>query len=230
MRVAPHSIFVADDIAVGNVHSAYISYSVVDYGYFAVVAPVHTGGEFRKGHLEERMDVDSGICHPHEKFLLYTETTYMVINNPHLHTVTAAVNENVAYLGAECAIDMQFYIFNDDKLGTEISDILIDRSRNGVKVRIIYDHVGCFGVKKKFFMRMADAGIDIHPFFKVTFPEFATRVNWRNHRKITVIDNRIGYIGGMNVADRYVVGDKNGMWRDTHLRITGPSVLNVLKS
>lgn len=111
-------------------------------------------------------------------------------------------------MAAQCAIDMQFYIFNDDKLGTEISDILIDRSRNGVKVRIIYDHVGCFGVKKKFFMRMADAGIDIHPFFKVTFPEFATRVNWRNHRKITVIDNRIGYIGGMNVADRYVVGDK----------------------
>ena len=133
-------------------------------------------------------------------------------------------------MAAQCAIDMQFYIFNDDKLGTEISDILIDRSRNGVKVRIIYDHVGCFGVKKKFFMRMADAGIDIHPIFKVTFPDFATRVNWRNHRKITVIDNRIGYIGGMNVADRYVVGDKNGMWRDTHLRITGPSVLGLLHS
>lgn len=66
--VSRHIPFCRRDIAVGNVHSAYISYTVVDYGYFAVVAPVHTCGEFRKGHLEERMDVDSGICHPHENF------------------------------------------------------------------------------------------------------------------------------------------------------------------
>ena len=131
---------------------------------------------------------------------------------------------------ATTSINIQFYIFNDDKIGTEISDILIDKVLKGVKVRIIYDHVGCFGVKKEFFKRMSDAGIDIHPFFKVTFPELATRMNWRNHRKITVIDNRIGYIGGMNVADRYIVGDKDGIWRDTHLRITGPSVFGLLHS
>lgn len=70
---------------------------------------------------------------------------------------------------------------------------------------------------------MADAGIDIHPFFKVTFPEFATRVNWRNHRKITVIDNRIGYIGGMNVADRYVSATKWNVARhaSAHHRTVG---------
>ena len=131
---------------------------------------------------------------------------------------------------AKSSINIQFYIFNDDQLGEEISDILIDKALRGVKVRIIYDHVGCFGVKKQFFQRMADAGIDVHPFFKVTFPEFATRVNWRNHRKITVIDNTIGYIGGMNIANRYVYGDNDGIWRDTHLRIIGPSVLGLLHS
>lgn len=133
-------------------------------------------------------------------------------------------------LAAKSSINIQFYIFNDDRIGTEISDLLIEKALEGVKVRVIYDHVGCFGVKKEFFKRMADMGIDIHPFFKVTFPELATRVNWRNHRKITIIDNTIGYIGGMNIADRYIEGDKYGPWRDTHLRIKGPSVLGLLHS
>lgn len=129
---------------------------------------------------------------------------------------------------AKVSINMQFYIFNDDTLGIALSNLLIKRAQEGIKVRIIYDHVGCFGVKKQYFKRMAAAGIEVNPFFKVTFPEFATRVNWRNHRKVTIIDNRIGYIGGMNVADRYVTGDRNGMWRDTHIRITGPSVYGLL--
>ena len=116
-------------------------------------------------------------------------------------------------------INLQFYIFEDDTLGNEIREILIKKSKDGVKVRVIYDHVGCFHVSKRFYQDMADAGIEVHPFFKVTFPEFATRVNWRNHRKITVIDGKIGYIGGMNIADRYL----DTTWRDTHIRISGPS-------
>ncbi len=130
---------------------------------------------------------------------------------------------------AKC-INIQFYIFNDDTIGNEISEILIFKAIEGVKVRIIYDHVGSFSASKHFFKKMRDAGIEVYPFFKVTFPEFATRVNWRNHRKITVIDNQIGYIGGMNIADRYISGDKSGIWRDTHIRITGPSVLGLLHS
>ena len=126
---------------------------------------------------------------------------------------------------AKVSINMQFYIFNDDTLGIALSNLLIKRAQEGIKVRIIYDHVGCFGVKKQYFKRMAAAGIEVNPFFKVTFPEFATRVNWRNHRKVTIIDNRIGYIGGMNVADRYVSGEKGyRAWRDTHLRVVGSAV------
>lgn len=121
---------------------------------------------------------------------------------------------------AEKSINMQFYIFEDDVLGNEISDILIAKAKNGVAVRVIYDHVGNFRVKKRFYRRMTEAGVEIYPFFRVTFPEFAARVNWRNHRKITVIDGKIGYIGGMNIADRYAgIGSK--VWRDTHLRLTG---------
>ena len=71
---------------------------------------------------------------------------------------------------------------------------------------------------------MIEAGVDAQPFMKVTFPQFATRINWRNHRKIVVIDGAIGYIGGMNIADRYITGGKFNVWRDTHLRIKGPAV------
>lgn len=71
---------------------------------------------------------------------------------------------------------------------------------------------------------MQDAGIAVRPFLEITFPQLASRINYRNHRKITVIDGKIGYIGGMNIADRYVEGTKWGTWRDTHLRIEGPAV------
>ncbi len=131
---------------------------------------------------------------------------------------------------AERSIYIQYYIFEEDNIGREISEILIRKSLSGVKVRIIYDHVGCFQVSKSFYRRMSEAGIEVHPFFKVTFPEFATRVNWRNHRKIVVIDAKVGYIGGMNIADRYINGVDGSTWRDTHLRIVGPSVAGLLYS
>lgn len=121
-------------------------------------------------------------------------------------------------------IHLQYYIFEDDKIGCRIKEILERKAREGVIVRVIYDHVGCFGVKNKFFKEMQQAGVLVYPFFKVAFPPFATRINWRNHRKLCVIDGNIGYIGGMNIADRYIEGTKWGTWRDTHLRIQGPAV------
>ncbi len=122
-------------------------------------------------------------------------------------------------------INMQYYIIADDVIGTRVMDALVERARAGVKVRLIYDHVGSFKLKKRSLRRMRDAGIEAYPFFKVVFPPFGTRINWRNHRKIVVIDGDIGYIGGMNVADRYLTGGKLfNTWRDLHLRIEGPAV------
>lgn len=121
-------------------------------------------------------------------------------------------------------IHMQYYIFDDDKIGMRIRAALIERARHGVAVRVIYDHIGSIHTKKKFFREMRDEGIMVYPFFRVTFPQFATRINWRNHRKLCVIDGQIGYVGGMNIADRYVSGVSFGIWRDTHIRITGPAV------
>ncbi|MCM1317283.1 MAG: cardiolipin synthase [Bacteroides sp.] len=125
-------------------------------------------------------------------------------------------------------INIQYYIFADDATGRRISDILKERAREGVTVRVIYDHVGSLSTSRRFFREMEEAGIEVHPFFKVTFPPFGTRINWRNHRKICIIDGTVGYIGGMNVADRYIDGGKKfTMWRDNHARIEGPAVASL---
>lgn len=127
-------------------------------------------------------------------------------------------------LAAEKYIHLQYYIIENDKIGRRIKDILVKKSQEGIKVKVIYDHVGCINVSNRFFNEMKKAGIEIYPFFRVTFPAFATRINWRNHRKLCVIDGTVGYIGGMNIADRYISGGKFAKWRDTHLRITGPAI------
>ncbi len=128
-------------------------------------------------------------------------------------------------------ICLQYYIFTDDHIGHEIADILIERAHAGVNVKVIYDHVGSFSVKNEFYKRMRRAGIDAQPFLRVTFPQLASRLNWRNHRKIVVIDGKVGYIGGMNIADRYVE-EINGKapWRDTHFRVRGAIINSLLYS
>lgn len=129
--------------------------------------------------------------------------------------------------GAETFIHLQYYIFANDKLGKSIQQLLMEKARQGVKIRILYDDVGCWKVKSRFFKEMRKAGIEIKPFFKVTFPQLANKLNYRNHRKVAVIDGKIGYIGGMNIADRYCDGLSWGIWRDTHARIKGPAVYGL---
>lgn len=121
-------------------------------------------------------------------------------------------------------IHIEYYIFNDDEIGRAIRDALIQKAREGIEVRVMYDDVGCWNVKGRFFKTMKEAGIEVYPFLKVVFPIFSSKVNYRNHRKVVVIDGKIGFIGGMNVADRYVKGVAWGKWRDTHFRIEGKGV------
>lgn len=128
-------------------------------------------------------------------------------------------------------IYIQYYIYSDDKIGNEILDLLALKAAEGIDVKVLYDHVGSFSTSNGFFRKMRNLGIDAHPFFRVTFRKLANRINWRNHRKITVIDGEIGYIGGMNIADRYVEPSADGrIWRDTHLRVTGPILESMLYS
>lgn len=134
-------------------------------------------------------------------------------------------------MSARESICLQYYIFSDDETGSEIADILMLKAQQGVDVKVIYDSVGSFSTSNKFFRRMAENDVKIHPFFRVTFRQLANRVNWRNHRKVVVIDGAVAYIGGMNIADRYRTGIKGDLqWHDIHFRLTGDIVASVLRS
>ncbi|GJM27929.1 MAG: cardiolipin synthase 2 [Cyclobacteriaceae bacterium] len=122
-------------------------------------------------------------------------------------------------------IHLQYYIYRYDKIGTTIIELLIEKAKAGVKVRLIYDDFGSPSIDKETKKRMQDAGAAVYPFHKVNFYLFANRFNYRNHRKIVIIDGRTAFIGGINVSDSYINNGKNKLyWRDSHLRLDGPAV------
>lgn len=133
-----------------------------------------------------------------------------------------------AIKSAKHHIHLEYYIFENDKIGSQLKKLLIDKSREGVEVRIIVDDVGSWDLKERFFEELRENGIEIYPFMEVRFPRLTSRVNFRNHRKILIVDGKIGFTGGVNIADRYIHGKpKIGPWRDTHLQITGDAVATM---
>ena len=146
-----------------------------------------------------------------------------------LHSVPLYGRSKMEALLAEIArakrhIHIQYYIFCDDTTGCRLRDALVAKARQGVEVRILYDDVGSSGAKKSFFRSMRSEGIEVYAFLHVKFPLFTSKVNYRNHRKILVVDGRVGFTGGINIAQRYITGTKLGPWRDTHLRLEGEAV------
>lgn len=131
---------------------------------------------------------------------------------------------------AEHHIHLDTFIIASDPLGQIVADALIDKARQGVEVRVIYDDVGSWKTKNRFFDRMRAEGIKVYAFMPVRFPVFTSKVNYRNHRKICVIDGEVGFIGGMNIANRYVKGIKKLAWRDTHVKITGAAVYGLQRA
>ena len=131
---------------------------------------------------------------------------------------------------AEHHIHLDTFIISDDPLGRIVADALIDKARQGVEVRLIYDDVGSWRTPNSFFTRMRNEGVEVYAFMPVRFPAFTSRVNYRNHRKICVIDGEVGFIGGMNIARRYVQGTVRQPWRDTHVKITGAAVYGLQRA
>lgn len=131
---------------------------------------------------------------------------------------------------AQHHIHLSTYIIDDDPLGRLIADALIDRAKQGVEVRLIYDDVGCWRVPNSFFERMRAGGVDVHAFMPVHFPAFTSKVNYRNHRKLCIIDGELGFIGGMNIAMRYLRGTTRSAWRDTHLLVRGGAVYGIQRA
>ncbi len=125
-------------------------------------------------------------------------------------------------------IHLEYYIIEEGELASQLLEILIEKAREGVEVRVIYDDVGSWKLRKKFVSRLRNSGVKIQAFFPVRFPVLTSRVNYRNHRKIIVIDGTTAFVGGLNFADRYLHGiPKIGIWRDTHLRLEGQAASSL---
>ena len=122
-------------------------------------------------------------------------------------------------------IHIEYYIYENDIIGEQIENILVAKAKEGLQVRFIYDDFGSPAINKKMERRLKDAGVEIFPFQKILFYLLANRLNYRNHRKIIIIDGQTAFTGGINVSDRYI-NNKPGRlyWRDTHVRIDGPGV------
>ncbi len=125
-------------------------------------------------------------------------------------------------------IHIQYYIIKNDELFDSIMPILIDRVRNGVEVRILYDGMGGRFMPKKKWEALEKAGVKVGVFFPPLLGWLNLRINYRNHRKIVVIDGTVGYVGGFNIGREYISRDpKFGYWRDTHLKITGDAAISL---
>lgn len=130
-----------------------------------------------------------------------------------------------ALANAKSHIHLEYYIYENDITGNSVADILIQKAQEGIEVRFMYDDFGSHGLGKAFIKRLQEAGVQTAPFYKIKWYALANRLNYRNHRKIIIIDGLVGFVGGINMSDKYRNDleevDNQLFWRDTHLMITG---------
>ncbi|WP_238886844.1 cardiolipin synthase [Clostridium sp. YIM B02551] len=163
--------------------------------------------------------------------LLATNSDSPIFPNNQVHLFTNGTDKFKALkeqlLKAKHHIHLEYYIVKSDEIGNEIKDILVKKSREGVRVRFIIDRVGA-RMKHSFIKELRDAGVDIvfySYFLAPILRPINTQINYRNHRKIVIIDGNVGFIGGINIGDEYLGKSKYGFWRDTHLMVRGDFVM-----
>lgn len=121
-------------------------------------------------------------------------------------------------------IHIEFFIFEDDRISNELKDLLIEKARQGVRVRMIYDYLGSYVLSKRYLSALKKGGVYSRPYLPLRLRLGRSKINFRNHRKILIVDGKVGFTGGLNVADRYIYGNKLGVWRDTFVRFEGEAV------
>ncbi len=123
-------------------------------------------------------------------------------------------------------IHLEYYIYEDDATGKSIAEMLMKKAKEGVEVRFLYDDFGSHGLGKTFIANLEAAGIQTAPFYKIKVLALANRLNYRNHRKLIVIDGKTSFVGGINISDKYrndSLGNPDLFWRDTHMMLNGPA-------
>lgn len=208
------------------------------------------GRDFRKGKTVEKANKaydealktldekhDAGI--PVEGYenlsqLIYNLCEEKIYDNTSIKAFTdGSTLYNSIFADIETAKEIiyaEYYIIENDKVSNRFIEALVKKAREGVSVKIVADAVGSWKVTKKTKKYLSDEGIEYHEFLPVSLPFFGKKINYRNHRKLLIIDNETAYIGGMNVADRYIEGKPSfGKWRDTHIKVVGDGVQGLSK-
>ncbi|WP_020618775.1 cardiolipin synthase [Paenibacillus daejeonensis] len=130
-----------------------------------------------------------------------------------------------AMASAKHHIHLEYYTLRDDEIGQRFKELMIRKAKEGVEVRLIFDGIGSYELSGAYLRELCDAGVHTHCFLTPRLAFFRKRMNYRNHRKIVVVDGTIGFLGGINIGDEYLGKDpKLGYWRDIHMQITGDAV------
>lgn len=181
--------------------------------------------EFKVKHKELEKYKDLFYLHLKNDDAIYTQDNKVDIFVDGAEKFNALVEDLEK---AQDHIHLLYYIVRDDELGARIAEVLTRKAQEGVEVRCLYDDMGSRRLRKKFIKRLKTAGVHVDVFFPPKIPKINFKINFRNHRKLAVIDGKIGYIGGFNIGDEYLGKDnKFGYWRDTHLRVTGSAVRHM---
>lgn len=178
----------------------------------------------------KKLERQIGLVHKKKLFNLLSKSSNSILTTTNRIKILQNGNEKFPALmedlrNAKSFIHMEYFIWRVDTLTQEIKNILIEKVSQGVAVRILYDAIGSIFIKKQYLKELRDGGVEIYPYFNFLSPWKIHTLNYRNHRKIVIIDGMIAYTGGMNMGQEYIDGGKKFKeWRDTHLRIEGETV------
>lgn len=173
-----------------------------------------SGDEVRYGGVLERLS--------ERRFTRHNEVCLLIDGRETFDSIFEAIE------GATDYVLLQFFIVKDDDLGRRVADLLKRKAAEGVRVHFLFDEIGSHALSKKYVKGLRESGVEIHPFHSTQGPSNRFQINFRNHRKIVVVDGRVGFVGGHNIGDEYLGKSRRyGAWRDTHVRIAGPSVLGL---
>lgn len=201
------------------------------------------GRNRRKRKLVKRRRISIQLpAQPGKNWSVYASSKYrkimhLVASNSHLTPTSGnevrmlkdgkSTFESI-FLALETArsyIHLQYYIYEEGELANRLLKLFRQKISEGVKVRLIYDGIGSFSLSRDYLNSLEAAGVEVYPFLPYRFGRFLTRLNYRNHRKIIIVDGHTGFTGGINISDKYLKGDEElGMWHDMHLLIKGPAV------
>ena len=221
--------------------------------YFGILIYLIVGSKFRKKYLfrkkrklEQKRSADffqiaNQVTSIHSMYHLDLDSIVNIGKKLHYTSLTLRNNIQIYHSGtkfykshlhdlkhAKSSIFLEYYIFDNGVVANKIKKILIDKIAEGVKVFLLYDGLGSIWLKRKFIQELKHAGVSVEGFLPVWMPKPFRGINYRNHRKITVIDGKIAYVGGMNISDKYLKESPTYM-RDIHLRIRGDSVESIKK-